>query len=55
MVSATETDDVHQTNAPHSIVDSLLVLDAPRIRRPSSNDLLSVARFASDGEVLTAP
>ena len=53
---ATETARVDvQTNAPHSILHALLVLDAPRVPRPSSDDLLPVARFARHGEVFTTP
>lgn len=44
-----------QANSPHRTVHFLVVLDAPRIRRPGSDDLLPVARFASGGEVLTTP
>ena len=47
--------DVHQTNAPHSMVDARLVLDVPRIRRLGSDHFLSVSGFASSGEVFTAP
>ena len=47
--------DVHQANAPNTTVHALLVIDTPRIRRPSSDDFLSVARFARGREVLSAP
>ena len=40
---------------PHTVLHALLVFDAPRVRRSARNDLLSVARVAGDGEVLSAP
>jgi len=52
VVSATQKHDkASKRDVPHP---ALLVLDAPRIRRPGSDDLLSVVHFASGGEVLTA-
>ena len=44
-----------QTDLPHTILHTLLVFDVPCIGRAGSDDLLSVMRFASCGEVLSGP
>ena len=55
VISARKKTSIQSQHPPHATVHAALVLDAPCVRGRRRDDLLTVAQFATSGEVLSAP